>query len=125
MVTIIHSDIDAMYHARTSLQKGAQPLKCNSKAPYHWESYRFLHSNKGTSKRVAQDGTKTARPPSTSYTTSSDDCQCSSRMAQHSVLIPYSLYMQMLSEIGVSHQQHTSDQANSAGSGGNAGGTST
>ena len=125
MVTILHSDIDAMYHARTSLQKGAQPLKRNSKAPYHWEAYRFLRSSKGKSNRKEPDGAKPDRPPSTSYTTSSDDCQCSPRIAQHSVLIPYSLYMQMLSEIGVSHQQHTSDQANSAGSGGNAGGTST
>ena len=125
MATIFHSDIDAMYHARTSLRKGAQPLKRNSKAPYHWEAYRFLRSSKGTSNRGAQNGGKSATPPPTSYTTSPGDCQCSPRIAQHSMLIPYNLYVQMLSEIGVSHQQHTSDQANSAGSGGNAGGTST
>ena len=100
-------------------------MKRNSKAPYHWEAYRFLRSNKCTSKRGAQDGSKPSKPPSTSYTTSSDDCQCSPRMARHSVLIPYSLYTQMLAEIGVSHQQHASDQASSAGSGGNAGGKST
>ena len=56
---------------------------------------------------------------------SSDDCECPPRVAWHSVLIPYSLYTQMLAEIGVSHQQHASGQAHSAGPGGNAGGNAT
>ena len=87
--------------------------------------YRFPRHSEQAAKKMAQDGSVPPKLSSTAYTTSEDSCEYPPRIAGHSVLMPYNLYMQMPEESGVSRQQQASCQIYRAEQEDDAGGSQT